>query len=364
MQCPSCATESPVDQAFCTHCGARLTPPDEPPILEAPLKESSPVVKPEPSPASRPIRFAISVLLAIAAIAWSIICTYRFYHRDWSSEATGYCFGTLLLPFLVAYAIAGVKRRRNELTFALCFFGFTVLGTGYIWTQSHNGLLDLSAADMVKTMAGTMPLPADASENDRKTVAGTKQFFVSLRQINTSYEQKQAALTPELNKMYTASAFTNRQAIQHMQDVVQQKLALDRETSAKIQQLPDMMKKSLENSGFTEIQKEGFITGLGYGMNNSEVMKARRQMIAAEESWGAATTELYNFVLAHSSQIVIANGSIRIGSDGIRTQFNTKFNHAKQQRDAFNASVRNLFAVRQTTMKSANVTPQDMGLSK
>jgi hypothetical protein len=333
-------------------------------LLETPLKEPSLAGLPEPSPAPRPIRFAASVLLVLAAIAWCIVCTYRFYHRDWNSEATGYCFGTLLLPLLVAYAIAGAKRRRNGLWFALWFFGFTILGTAYIWTQSRNGLADLPPPEMIRTMTGTMPLPADASENDRQTVAATKQFFADLLEINSSYNQKQAALTPDLNKIYTAAAFTDRAAIQHMQGIVQQKLALDEDTASKIRQAPEQLRALLQKSALSEAQRQDFMRGVESQFNGSEIMKARGEMLAAEEKWAATTNDLYDYALQHSSQIKVTNASIGIGSPAVREEFNTRFTRAKQQRDAFNASTRKLQETRQAAMNSSGVTPKDLGLTK
>ena len=355
MQCPNCATDADVGQPFCTRCGTSLLAP-------APLSPSpeSPLL---PSPA-RPLRFAGGVLLTLAAIGLDISFTYHYYHSEWTSEAVGYCIGSLILPFVVAYLVAGVKKRRNWLWFSLCFFGLTIMSAFSTAAGHHKGFTDLPPNQMYQIMTGVTPLPDDASEDDKETVAETKAIFADLRQMDSSYNQRQSALAPDLNKLYTASAFSNRPAMQHMLSIVQQKLALDNETFTKIQQMPQMMAAHLEKSHLSELGKKDFLKGATSQFQSSEIIHARQQSIVAEHDWGSATIDLYNFALEHSSQITVDGASIRIGSPGVRDQFNRRLQHAQESSHAFNASVQKVFAARKAVMQSVGVTPADMGLSK
>jgi hypothetical protein len=353
MLCPSCTVESSDDQLFCTHCGASLTP------------AMAIVAPPPPRRMIRgPLRIILCFVLLLGALLWVFFITSVQYHHQPSSEAIGYCIGLMVLPAFFAWLIAGRRSRRNGLVFCAWFFVFVVIGGFSSRIGRHHGLTDEPGPVMMQEMTGIKPLPADASEDDKQTVAATKEFFADLAQINSSYNQKQAALTPDLNKLYTAAAFADRAAIQHMQSVVHEKLALDEDTSAKIQQIPEQLSAHLQKSTLPEAQRQEFMKGVESQFNGSEIMKARREMLAAEEKWAATTNDLYDYALQHSSQIKVTNASIGIGSAEVREQFNTRFTQAKQQRDAFNASTRKLLETRQTAMKSSGLTPQDLGLTK
>jgi len=344
--------EFPAGNAFCNYCRVSLFSP----VLQFPPVKST--------PEARPFRFAVIILLNLCAIASAGYFTWIAYHRQWTAEASGYWFGSLILPFAVAYLIAGIRSRRNWLGFSLCFLTLAILGSLLSSPFHRKGLVDLPPAEMIKTMAGTRPLPDNASEDDKQTVAATKQIFADMNQIDISYSQRQAELTPDLDKLYTPGAFADRPTTQHMRDVVQKKLALDRETSATIQHVPELASMRLQKTRLTERERREFLEGLESGISNSEVMKARQQMLAAEEKWASATTDLYDFTLQHTSQIVVTKNSIEIASSDLRTQFNNKYDHACEQRDAFNTSVNKVFEARRALLKSNNLTAADMGFSK
>jgi len=333
----------------CTQCGTRLPEHD--------TSATQPVT-------ARPLRFAAIVLLLLAAVVLVTFATFIRYHRDFSSEALGYCIGSLLLPFLIAYAIAGAKRRRNGLTFSLCFFGLAILASIPSVVSRHKGLTDLPRAEMIKTMAGTLPLPADASDDDKRTVTATTQMFADMRQVNEDYNRKQAELAPEFPKLYTPEAFTSRSAIQHMLSVVQQKLALDQDATQKIQNFPEIVKTHLQNSKLSEAEKQDFIASFESQFGTSDVMKAHKDMVTAEEKWASATTDLYNFSLEHLSQISVTKTQIVITSGDVRTQFNNRYSNARQLRDEFNASARNFSQTRAALMNSQGIKPTDLGLKK
>jgi hypothetical protein len=340
------------DQAFCVDCGASL---------------SSPTLQPPPNKATspaKPLRFAVGILLNLCALASAAYVTYIAYHRQWTSEASGYWLGTLILPFAVAYLIAGRRSRRNWLGFSVCFLAFTIIGSLASSVSRHKGLLDLPQAEMIKTIAGTMPLPDNASEEDKQTVAATRQVFADMNQVERSYNQRQAELTPELNKLYTAGAFASRPATVHMRDIVHKKLALDQETSAKLQHFPETVRTSLQKSSLSEGERRAFLEGLESQFKDSEVMKARQQMLTAEENWAAATTDLYDFALQHTSQIVVTKDAVGITSGEVRAQFNNRFHHALEQRDTFNTSVEKVFEARNAYLKPSGLTPADLGFSK
>jgi hypothetical protein len=350
MQCPNCAAQVTTGQTICPQCNADLIAPPPPP----------PPVSAEP----RPLRFALTVLILIASTALLARSTFLRYHRDLTGEAMGYFLGSLLLPLLIAYAIAGVKRRRNGLIFSLTFLGLAVIASLSSIAGHHKGLTDLPPSEMLATMAGTRPLPADASEDDKRTVAATTQFFASLRQVSEDYNKKQQELSPEFATLYTPQAFASRGAIEHARSIVQQKLALDQDTSQKFEGFAGSLKALLKDSQLSEAEKQDFIASFQNQLASSEVMNARRRMLAAEEKWASASIDLYDFAHQHSAQIAATKTSVVINSPEIRTQFNTRFTNALKLRNDFNASAADLAKIRDAYMASQGVKPSDIGLKK
>ncbi len=356
MLCPSCAAESAADSHFCTHCGFNLGPAADQYTL-GPAISSLP-------PKRNLLRFIGIVFRILLTVAYAAFITLIQYRLQFSSEAFGYWLGTMLVPFLAAYAIAGAKKRRNGRAFSYWALGILVVLGSASLAGNRKRLTDLATPDMLRTMAGTKPLANDASDDDKQTVAVTKLIFADMRDINTSYEQKQAILRPDLARLYTYSSFSSRQSLEQMASVVNQKLALDRDASAKIEHIPDIVRKHLASSTLSESEKQEFLKGFESKFGTSEVILARKGMMAAETDWANSTSDLYKFSLDHRSKIVVTKSSIGITDPSVRTQFNAKLTQAKKLRDNFNAATGKVTAARDALMKSQGVTPADMGLTK
>ena len=350
MQCPNCTAQTAPGQSICPQCSADLIPPPPPAAT---------------SPTPRPIRFALIVLIllcSIALIAWSTFISYR---RDVAAEALGYFLGSLILPFLIAYAIAGAKRRRNGLWFALSFFALAILTSfSTLVGLNKKSLADLPKAEMLETLAGVRPLPSDASNDDKQTVAATVAVFADLRQLNENYTRKQAELAPEFPKLYVPEAFASRTALEHCRSVVQQKLALDEHSSKKLHQLPQTIQALLQKSTLSQKDQLDFLTSFQNQFGSSDVMKSHEVMITTEEKWANATTDLYDFTLQHLSQITAKKTTLVISSTAVKTQFDTRYAIAVKLRNDFNTSARSFTETRTNYMNSQGIKPSNLGMKK
>ena len=103
---------------------ARLKQAQEPPI--------SNITPPEPAELEQeqaykePSRNSLWISAPVLAVL--SLTVFLLYHRyPLSAETAGYLVGSLLVPFLIAYAIAGAKRRRNWVLFWCLFIGIAIV---------------------------------------------------------------------------------------------------------------------------------------------------------------------------------------------------------------------------------------------
>jgi hypothetical protein len=354
MLCPTCTAESGDGQLFCSHCGASLTPSM---AAVAPLPPSR-IIR-------GPLRVILCFVLLLAALLFALFVTSLQYNHQPSSEAIGYCVGLMLLPAFFAWLIAGRRSRRNGLAFFTWFFVFVFLGCFFsVHARHHHGLTDEPGPVMMQEMMGLKPLPADASEDDKQTVAATKATFADLRAIDDEYDRREDLLAPQLAIVDSAPTFANRPSMQRTLDAIAQKLALDQDAELKIEHMPDIIQAHLAQSALTDSEKQEFRDSIQSQLNSSDVMKARKAMLTAETEWAAAATSLYNFALLHSEAISVAGGAIHIANAAIRTEFNTQLRQAGKTRLAYNASLENVKRLHQQLVDSEGLTEADMGLKK
>jgi hypothetical protein len=79
-----------------------------------------------PTPPSK--RFGMIFWVCIVVGVLLSLSTARVWgNGEWTGEAQGYAFGSILLPGLIAYAIAGRRKVRNPAAFGLWFCGLCLL---------------------------------------------------------------------------------------------------------------------------------------------------------------------------------------------------------------------------------------------
>jgi hypothetical protein len=88
-----------------------------------------------PTPPSKPFGLIFWVCMVLGVLL-SLMTAQTWSHGEWTGEAQGYAFGCLLVPGLIAYALAGRRKVRNPSLFALLFCGLCVLS--FLIELSHH----------------------------------------------------------------------------------------------------------------------------------------------------------------------------------------------------------------------------------
>jgi len=322
--------------------------PPAPPEHE---QEQAPTV-----PKKTSLWFTVPIL---AVLCWTAFIVFR--REGISAYAVGEVTGTLLIPFLIAYAVAGVKRRRNWGLFSVVFFGVGVFLSGATNQKSLSGL---SHPDMVKELLGAKPLEDNLPESEKEMALATRAVFANLAAFRVSHDEQLKALEPELGQLYTGESFARKEAMQRTLDVVDKKISLDRETSVELEQMPKLVSAQLDQTSLSASQKRDYLKGFMEKFSGSEFISARQQAMVAESDWADSTHDLYAFAIQHASQIVANKDSIGIGSEPIREKFNEKFTRSRGLFDKYFAAAKKADAVRSENLKSQGLSEADLGLNK
>jgi hypothetical protein len=351
MQCSNCSSELGEGAAFCGTCGAANganKPSREPEAINPP-----PIPKIEESP-GRKIWTAVRIL---AVIAGTIFFASRLF--SFSAEAFGFALGTLLLPFLVAYAIT--RKERGWSRFSYWFMALSILCHGITAPKT---LANLPHSDLLKEMAGTKPVDSDLPSRDRATLAVAREIFGDLQESNRSYNERLAAFTPEIQWLFSKESFTSRVNIKKALSVIDQMMALERESLATAENFPAVVKSRLDQSNLSEKEKRDFFQGFSSKFNNSKTLTLGKNAIDAEQTWADAGADLYKFAYLHVNEIHVENGHLAITSDSTLDQFNTMLDRSEKLQEKYLAAEKQFDAARNEYFKEQGITAADLGLDK
>lgn len=309
-----------------------------------------------PVATAKPKHFGVLAFLAIA------VGVLLAFYRAWiwcnglfTAEAAGYAMGGLLLPALIAYAIAGRKKARNPNLFALSFCALCVFSLLLEISNRPLGLKERMAG-LMKEAAGTKA--RDAAESPIDALA--RKMFEDILQQRKSYEVEVAKFKDDMAHIYTAESYSSKPSMQRSIKSMQAVLALDQQYTRQLQVLPQHMKELADRSSLSEEDKQGFMKGVNETMANSKLLSVRDQAIEAEARWVDATVTLYNLASANVAKIHVKNSKILIDDEKLRTEFNKDLEKSQDLRksiDTLNAQVNQL---QQEALQQSGLTKQDL----
>lgn len=339
-----------------------LTPQNLPPVPETSNSESMPA-NPAPTASSSQSRklstFLLVTLSSVVVVIWNSFLTFKTYGI--SSESVGFWIGSLILPFLIAYLAGGMRKWRNPIVFSVCLL---LLGVAVPAATHQKTLSSLPKKQMLREVAGTDPLDPNLTANDASAASAIRQVFAELRQFRQDYNSKFAALKPALDAVCTTRSFATLRDMQRTRDAVAARLDLDRNVSDFLQKFPALVANKFDQTNLRSTQKEQYEDGFKVGFANSEYLSARNDTMQSEESWAAATLDLYDFAMQHPQQISIGGGKVRISGHALFLAFNLKLHLSESLHRDFAAKNARLIAIQQASFKKAGVTSNDLGIAQ
>jgi hypothetical protein len=333
---------------------------------EPTVSDSIPLMSTEPAKEQTPMESkarSVGITLRIVVVlVWVALVTYVRVHM-FDAWVVGFYIGTLLLPFLIAYAIAGAKQRRNWVKFSYWFLGLGILLPSLTLTNQKD-LSSLSHSDLVRELVGSKPLEDNLPEDQREMASATRALFADLTASRKSHDDQLDALEPDLEQLYTAESFSNKAAMQRSLNAVAKELSLDLQVSEMLKRFPEMARIRIDQTNLSDSEKKQFVAGVVEGFNGSEYRAAYQQAIAVESDWVDSVADLYGFTIRHASQIIVTKDRIGIASDTIRDKFNEKLTRSEGLLDKYLSAAKKADDIRAANLKSAGISDADLGKDK
>jgi len=352
MNCPNCGSESGEEIKSCSACGWANGATG---AAAAPENSAS---RSEAATTERPRRELWTAIRILLVVAWSFAVTFERFSI--SAESFGYAVGALILPFVIAYVIA--RKQHGWARFSYWFLGLGVLFSLGSLVPNSKSLSNLSRTDLLKELAGTKPVDAGLSPQDRETVNVSRAIFSDLQESVKTYQQNLTALRPDIKTLFTSDSFTSRAKIEKALKVLDQVMVLDRGSINTIENIPNTARLRVEQSHLSEKDQISFLQGLTSAFRASNIPALGKSAVDAEQAWVDAAADLYRFADEHAGEISTKNGRLAIGNDATRAQFNAKVRRTQELRQEFLAAKKQFDEAQNATLKIEGVSRADLGV--
>jgi len=313
-----------------------------------------------PSKARKIFSTICAVICILAGISLAFFRAWIWSGGNFGGEALGYAFSGIVIPALIAYAIAGRKKVRNLKRFVLGFTGVSVLIFVMELSSSHPRE-HTSVADLLREAAGTKSFVADDSNEIDRVARGV---FSDLFARRKSHDAQMAKFESDLDHLYSASSFSDRSSMQRCIDAVQGAAVEDKAFFGDLRSWRDRVKQEVERSSLSEFDKKGFMKGFDESMASSQILNLFDRIVETEEKWASATASLYQFASVNVAKIRIQGSKIIIGDEKVRTQFNRDLEDSKRLNRDIETLNSQLAKLQQAGLNGMGVSRGDLGLGQ
>jgi len=267
------------------------------------------------------------VLLVLMSIGLGVLKALFWSGGVWSAEASGYALGSVMIPLLIAYAIAGRKRSLRPMAFGLTFLGLSSLLLLLEMSHPRKNINEY-VADRVREAAGTKPVNQSGAFDSPEDIL-LRDVLGDILKTSKEYARKRKELS--VTDLYAPESFAGPEAIRRTRASVQNITTLDHDFVLQVEQWPDHVGQQVAASSLSERGKKEFVNAFLKSFSNSETLATRRQIDQVEANWCASTLALYDFALAHTAQIHPRNNQIFVGDEPVRKRFNELLRQAQDQ---------------------------------
>jgi hypothetical protein len=344
MFCTHCGSENADLGQYCSRCGKQLLVPGhatlEPNAPHAEIADRPPQERPLISSSALHANFTAWCYFRVGfVLLWAYLVAVAAEKTEnmsfFEANLIGYWVGTLLLPFLIAYVVAGRKSKRDWCRFSrwLFWLGLTLPALTYN-ARPHGPALtsEQKVGQVLRQSLGTAPVSRLGNDNEDQEAAVLRQtlqeVIAAVRRLKK--DPRCGDLKPEL---YSAQSYSTTGIMRSSVSFVQGCLAVDREMLAEMDAGISRGKERINAQPWSQSRKEslwhnfyaGYLEGRsGYGAS-----------IEAEEHWANARVSLYSFALSHRNAFAIKNGQLLFNDDASLKRFNELSDAADRSRAEF-----------------------------
>jgi hypothetical protein len=325
-----------------------------------PISSGSPPEHLPPSPPLSPAKRALVAFLMLVGIALAVLQALLWSRGVWNAEVFGYAIGTILMSTIVAYLIAGRRKKRKPVSFGLIFAGI-LLFTCLPELSNRPEDATRKVTDIVREANGTKPVDrsgAPESPQDKLLREVMTEFLGKVK----AYKEKAHELGVGLHTLYAPESFSGPEAMSHTRDNVQKITTLDHEFVLQLEQWPARVQEQVAQSALSESDKQSFLKGVQQTFSNSEIVTLRTQGDQVETQWCKDTLALYDFARSQAARIHVKDAHILVDDEKVRTRFNDLLHQSREQHRRMTETNTQLAKLQQDGLKRLGLTGKDAGL--
>ncbi len=317
----------------------------------------------QPPSSTPPPPSKTSLVLGLCGVAvglsLSLFRAWTWSYETFNAEMLGFACGGTIVPFIIAYLIAGRKSVRNFTRFGLWFGGMMILV--FLITKNPAGNIEQHIANLAREAAGTKVIERQGPRvMDEMIRDMMRDMFDKRKDLERDTDQYRQALS----KLYTAESFSNREAIQQILAAVQGVVAADERYAHLLESFPEYIQAKVDGSELSSNSKKDFMVGFRKSYANLQLLTTHRQTIQAEKKWADATVRLYQFAAANINNVRVHGSEIVIANDRVRSAFNKELDESRRLHENMMTLNTQLQNTQFQLLKGLGLTASDLGLSE
>lgn len=366
MDCTSCGSELDA-QGLCPRCGSNV------PLSSAatPTANAFAGARTEAAPSTlKTVAFVILSLLLFGLVLLVNFFTVLRWKGAKDAESFGYMTGGVLLAvglgFLGMFALRKARGRRfhpASKTLGIAGIAFVISYMALAGQLASRRPLTADElnhriGDLLKEAAGTKPPSADADWWDNPA----REFFHDLFEMNKQYAAEVSALdNSAIQDLYSVNSYKNKARMEEVVTQLQAAQAVD-EKYASLDPIIKKMEDRIAKANVSESDKQDFIKGMEGNM--MKALGPRNETFRSEREWMKSTIELYQFVIAHSSEYSIRGNKLYFQNDATKDEFSERQTQAIALHQEFLKAKGAADNSRKQGMNKLGVSPTDMAPPK
>jgi hypothetical protein len=284
------------------------------------------------------------------------------------AQAVGYRLGRLfaivILPFLVAYPVAGRRKARNPNLFAgvYCGIGLFILlanaAASLPASSFHPETADEKVARLMREAAGLQPVRKPIF-GEGKTDTKLRDLFQQIIVLNKDYQAAVSKVDMSaIGKLNTSESFADPESAAY--GLTQLHAAYDLDV-----QQEQHMREMLENfqRGFNDLStsdRESMLKSFSEGLG--KVMPTRQRAVATEKTWVDAMDAVYSYAQANHSQFQMSGDRLLIADEQVRQEFNDRIHAMNDRRKEFLQAKSDFDRLQGQTLHKTGITRDQTGL--
>jgi hypothetical protein len=303
----------------------------------------------------------ILVVVALAVVAAFI----RPVEEGTPGFQAGYRIGglsaSLLIPGVIAYAIAGRKKARNPNLLALVFCVSCVL----LLVTSFAGALNSESADqrisrLMREAAGLQPVRQSMFPSDRRWDDGVREILRDLMRQNKDYHEAYSKIDQnQISKINTPESFADSRVAAPALQQLHASYDLDVQNEARVKGAVEKLRIAME-SGVSSSEREAVERGLAQGL--AAQMPKRRRLVEAERQWLDAVDSEYTYAQQHEKDFRFSQGHLGVAEAAVREEFNARVREQEARRKELLNAKKEFEQYQAQTLQKMGLSAKDAGV--